>query len=704
MKPDCRINPWFICCCLLGLILWMSFSKLASGQTKRKYKEEKVTYKNEDAGIEIAGTFTLPDTRPPFPAVILISGSGPQDRDETVLGQRPFFVLADYLARCGIAVLRFDDRGIGKSQGDYFQSTLEDFASDVIAGFNYLKNRREIIPNRIGLIGHSEGGIVAPIAALKAPDISFIVLMASTALKIEDVFLMSNDLIARSRGATQATIAKQHAMHERLYSILKQQQDIDTLKVQLRALFQEYSAIYTEPEKTILGFNETEMEAVINYYVSPYVQFYLDYDPVQTLMKVKCPVLSIVGDKDMQSPPEASSRAIEAALKSGGNSDYVVKILPNLNHLLQTANTGALSEYSTIEETISPVALNIMSAWIIKQTNCTNCKQPAPVERKHKLENFSIDRTVVSHVGCIKSCLDFLDIKLTAAWLYGGTGYAFIICIDEYFDGAAVSRWKKDKIHELGRNLGYNTEIITANKSDEDFASRVKFAWDEIKKAIDHGYPCYGWELDLFLYYIIHKYDTTGYYYKGLFCQNGKGPKPWQDLKKIRSNAFEMYVVKPGEKSDDKKIIKDALEFILDFNNISEKYTYAGFKTGLAAYDLWLQMLQEGKAKGYGMAWYTEFWSACRKYTVPFLDAAKKQLTPQYDTLFNDAIEQYAVVTECLSRLSELFPYLNVSSEQDYNVHVKDADRIKRGIELLETARKAESHGLEVLKKIANQL
>jgi len=170
------------------------------------YKEEEVVYENKEAGITLAGTLTLPRQECPFPAVLLISGSGPQDRNETLLGHRPFLVLADYLTRRGIAVLRVDDRGVGESTGNISQATSEDFATDVLAGIEYLKNRKEINPMQIGLIGHSEGGFIAPMVAVQSPDVAFIVLMAGTGLTGEEILYLQGELMARAEGASEEAI------------------------------------------------------------------------------------------------------------------------------------------------------------------------------------------------------------------------------------------------------------------------------------------------------------------------------------------------------------------------------------------------------------------------------------------------------------------------------------------------------------------
>ena len=171
------------------------------------YKQEEVNYENKDAGISLVGTLTLPSGGAPFPVVLLISGSGPQDRNETVFNHRPFLILADYLTRQGIAVLRADDRGVGASTGDFSQATSEDFASDALAGIAYLKTRKEIKPEQIGLIGHSEGGIIAPMVAVKSPDLAFIVLMAGTGLTGEEILNLQQALISRAMGVSAEDIA-----------------------------------------------------------------------------------------------------------------------------------------------------------------------------------------------------------------------------------------------------------------------------------------------------------------------------------------------------------------------------------------------------------------------------------------------------------------------------------------------------------------
>ena len=332
------------------------------------YLEEEVFYENKEAKITLAGTLTLPSQEGLFPVVLLITGSGPQDRDEAIAGHRPFLVLADYLTRQGIAVLRVDDRGVGRSTGDFSPATSEDFASDVLAGIAYLKTRKEINPKKIGLIGHSEGGIIAPMVAVKSPDVAFIVLMAGTGLTGEEILYLQGALIFRAMGVSEEDIAKNRQFNEKIFSVLKEEEDIEIIEKILRQMFMADWEKMSEEEKKAIGDPEVYLNAQLQSLLSPWLKFFLTYDPKPTLSKVKCPVLAINGEKDLQVPPKENLSAIEEALVAGGNKNFTVKELPGLNHLFQTAQTGVPSEYAKIEETISPVAFKIVGDWILEQT------------------------------------------------------------------------------------------------------------------------------------------------------------------------------------------------------------------------------------------------------------------------------------------------------------------------------------------------
>ncbi|PKP55244.1 alpha/beta hydrolase, partial [Candidatus Atribacteria bacterium HGW-Atribacteria-1] len=312
------------------------------------YTEEELVYENKEAGITLAGTLTLPPGKGPSPVVLLITGSGPHDRNETIFNHRPFLVLADYLTRQGIVVLRVDDRGVGKSTGDFFQATSEDFAFDVLAGIEYLKARKEINLNQIGLIGHSEGGLIAPMVAVKSPDVAFIILMAGTGLTGEEILYLQGALISKAMGVSEEKIAKNRQTNEKICSFIKEETDEKIIKEWLRQRFVAGWEKMSEEEKKAIGDPEEYLKAQLQCLFSPWVRFFLTYDPKPTLMKVKCPVLAINGEKDLQIPPKENLSAIEEALKSGGNQDYTIKELPNLNHLFQTAQTGLPTEYAKI--------------------------------------------------------------------------------------------------------------------------------------------------------------------------------------------------------------------------------------------------------------------------------------------------------------------------------------------------------------------
>jgi hypothetical protein len=330
------------------------------------YREVEVRYPNREAGIELAGTLTLPEGDGPFPVVILISGSGPQDRNEELMGHKPFLVLADYLTRRGIAVLRYDERGVGESTGDFASATTLDFTGDALSGVDFLKTRPEIDPARIGLIGHSEGGLVAPMAANASSDVAFIVLMAGPAVNGEEIAYLQIDLLLRASGAPEEVIAEQKAMQEALLVIAKNVDDVDQAVEEMRNVMLAPFAELSEEEVAALGDLETAIMMQIDQLLSPWYQFFMTYDPLPALTEVDCPVLAINGSKDLQVPADPNLRLIEEALAKGGNENYTILELQDLNHLFQTAATGLPDEYYLIEETIAPAALEAMGDWLVK--------------------------------------------------------------------------------------------------------------------------------------------------------------------------------------------------------------------------------------------------------------------------------------------------------------------------------------------------
>ena len=332
------------------------------------YKVENVFYENKTAGVKLAGTLTMPDKGGSFTAVLLITGSGPQNRDEELFGHKPFLVLADYLTRCGIAVLRVDDRGVGESTGNFAAATTKDFASDALAGVEYLKSRKEINPKEIGLIGHSEGGMIAPMVADETGDVAFIVLMAGPGITGEQILLTQTEAMEKLSGVKEEEIKKGLEIDKKMYDIIKGDKDSVQTVEELRKVFDEsYNGLSSEQKKQA-GDPEAAFANVRKQLMSPWFRYFAGSNPYPVLEKVKCPVLAIDGSKDVQVLPEQNLSAIKNALQKGGNKSFEVKELPGLNHLFQTANTGLPVEYGSIEETISPAALQAIGEWILKVT------------------------------------------------------------------------------------------------------------------------------------------------------------------------------------------------------------------------------------------------------------------------------------------------------------------------------------------------
>lgn len=330
------------------------------------YRSEEIKFVNTEAGDTLAGTLTLPDKEGPFTAVILVTGSGPQNRNEELLGHKPFLVLADYLTRKGIAVLRYDDRGIGESTGDFTNATSEDFADDAIAAVEFLKARKDI--NKIGVAGHSEGGIIAPMVAVQSEDVDFILLIAGTGIRGDSILMLQTELIMRASGSDEATISKDLGIYHQIYSILVSDNDDEAIKQDLYAILDDSYKYLTEEEKVEVGTKEQMIEMQLNVLLGKWFRYFIKYDPYPTLKKVKCPVLAINGEKDLQVPPKENLSAIEKALKEGGNKNYKIVEMPGLNHLFQKSETGLPNEYGNIEETFSTDAMKVISDWILTVT------------------------------------------------------------------------------------------------------------------------------------------------------------------------------------------------------------------------------------------------------------------------------------------------------------------------------------------------
>jgi pimeloyl-ACP methyl ester carboxylesterase len=314
------------------------------------YAQEEVKYPNPGSKLTLAGTFTKPNGDGPFPAVLMITSSGPQDRDETMAGHKPFLVIADYLTRRGIAVLRVDDRETGKSTGDFEKSTTQDFASDVEAGVRYLMTRKDVDQKHIGLLGHGEGAIEAAMVAAKMPQqIAFVVLLGGTAVAGEQVLLAQTERAERAAQLPEDRIKADREIGTLLYDAVREGKK----SVKIPSKYQPYED-YWQSQAPRMS--------------TPWLKFFLSYDPGPTLEKVQCPVLALFGSKDMQVDPEQNATAMKAAFARGGNHDATVEILPELNYMFQHAETGLPMEYPAISETISPDVLQRIGNWITQHT------------------------------------------------------------------------------------------------------------------------------------------------------------------------------------------------------------------------------------------------------------------------------------------------------------------------------------------------
>ncbi len=330
------------------------------------YVLEEVTFENKEAGVKLAGTLTLPAKEGKYPAVVLITGSGPQNRDEELFGHKPFLVLADHLTRNGIAVLRYDDRGTAQSTGDFSQATSVDLATDVEAAIAYLKGRKDINKKHIGLIGHSEGGIIAPMVAGKTKSVSFIVLLAGTGIPGDQLLLLQQELIGRASGMSESDLLKNKEINKKCFEIIVKSSDQDQLKADLTGYLKQMINEFPADQKPAGMSDDDLIKMLLNQTTSPWMQYFLKYDPAPALQKVKCPVLALNGEKDLQVPPKENLEAIEKALEKGRNKKGTIQEMPGLNHLFQECTIGSPDEYALIEQTISPAALDMVAKWILK--------------------------------------------------------------------------------------------------------------------------------------------------------------------------------------------------------------------------------------------------------------------------------------------------------------------------------------------------
>lgn len=335
------------------------------------YNEEEVTFKNGD--IKFSGTLTLPKKEGRHPAVIMITGSGPQNRDEELFGWKIFRDIADHLTRSGIAVLRYDDRGVGGSTGNVLEATSEDFAKDVLAAVQFLRARNDINPSQVGLCGHSEGGIVAPLSASQSKDVAFVICISGTGIIGKEILLTQMELIARADGTPEQEIRKNMEEVKTALELIKKGQNKDKVASALMSIVRKQLESMTEEQKKDIEdvdvYLKNQVEGMYKQFSSPWFDFFLEYNPALTLEKVACPVLLLFGELDLQVPAEMNNEAMMKALRKGGNRDITTKIFPKANHLYQSAKTGSPSNYAKLPKEFVPGFLDYITDWIKKRVD-----------------------------------------------------------------------------------------------------------------------------------------------------------------------------------------------------------------------------------------------------------------------------------------------------------------------------------------------
>jgi pimeloyl-ACP methyl ester carboxylesterase len=341
--------------------------------TKQKlpYKEEAVTFASD--GNTLAGTLSIPEGTGKHPAIIMISGSGANNRDEEIYGFKLFKIIADHLSRYGIAVLRYDKRGVGESKGkSVSESTTMDFAGDVEKAVQYLKTRNDIDTTKIGLFGHSEGGVIAPIVASRNKDIDFIILMAGPAVKADEVLNEQKRLIMQLAGSSKEEINKAIQMNKDVFNATRTGKGMDKIKKQMKDEVKAKFVNDSSKNKQTDAELDAAIDAQLKRYESVWWKYFIDFDPKPYLEKVNCPVLALFGELDVQVPAKQSEQPMRDALKKAGNKDVTINIIPTANHLFQEAKTGNIDEYAMLKHEFAPGFLIQISEWTRRVCKLTN--------------------------------------------------------------------------------------------------------------------------------------------------------------------------------------------------------------------------------------------------------------------------------------------------------------------------------------------
>ncbi len=333
------------------------------------YASEDIFFENASAEIKLGGTLTIPNGEGPFPAAVLISGSGAQDRNSSLMGHRPFLVLADHLTKQGIAVLRFDDRGYAKSGGVHIMATSEDFASDASAAMDYLLTRKEIDSDQIGFIGHSEGGMIAPMIHAERPDVAYLVLLAGTAIPSRDILLGQVQQVGREQGASKKSLRLQDKVYSIFYDAIIEHQDAPA---KIMEVMQPVSEKHFKQFRK-LGITEAEDASEFSRSFSqtaylPWFRFFVAHDPSMNLKKISIPTLGLFGQKDTQVLSSENASTMKKALEEAPCEDFEIFTFPGHNHMFQHAKTGSVGEYEEIEETFSIEVMEKISQRILKHS------------------------------------------------------------------------------------------------------------------------------------------------------------------------------------------------------------------------------------------------------------------------------------------------------------------------------------------------
>jgi pimeloyl-ACP methyl ester carboxylesterase len=332
------------------------------------YKTEDVVFENKKAGINLAGTLSIPEGEGPFPAVILVSGSGPQNRNEEIAIHKPFLVIADYLTINGYAVLRYDDRGVGESQGNFQMATTADFTTDALSAYDYLKGRDEIDAKKIGVCGHSEGGMVAQMMAAKLKKkLAFAIFLAGPGMNLDRMMLLQNEMIFIKTGVEDEIVDLMLNVYTKVFTILQAVDDPGERAAQIREVYAEMTAEMSEKKKNEYGLNNAGINASLIQYNSLWFRYFISYNPEQYVKKIKSPLLILNGENDVQVVCKENVDNLDALLTKYKHKDYTIKTYPSLNHLFQSSKTGMPSEYALIEETFSPLVLNDIVQWLDKR-------------------------------------------------------------------------------------------------------------------------------------------------------------------------------------------------------------------------------------------------------------------------------------------------------------------------------------------------